>query len=536
MSTKKTRSIEIPITAESFETAIEFIDRCLKKMHARKETALETKLVFESLFDDLMQQGFDKDTVLSIKPHYSFGEFSFKLGFEGKAYVPNDSVDNLSPELKIVQAYNDKVDFRYRLGYNSIRVIVKRNYRSSLMHCIIGILLAILAYIPISLYMSMDAQSSLEQLYISPLIKQFANAMMMIGAPVTFFSMIKNLTDIYIVSEKSTSGRKLQIKTIITSLIAVFLAIGTSFVIASMVSGSERTLSGGLHGGEIVLSELLSSIVPKSILEPFNTYLPFPLILSALLVTYAFCSAGKYFDMMQKAINVCFTLFSKILKVIIFTLPFFCFLAILLALIEGGFESLFVLAEFGGLVILSLVVMAAFYLIRLLIGRVKIGPFLRHLPLLIWENFKINSAIDAVPFNIRYCKKNYGYDRKRLSQQLPILAETNQDGNCFILVMISMLFILLLGENVSWIHIIGVAILILFLSFGAPNQPGSVLIGMLIVTTFLQADEMISIAIYAEVFFGALQNIVNVIGDIVTVAIEEQKFVSGEKANKQIPA
>ena len=49
------------------------------------------------------------------------------------------------------------------------------------------------------------------------------------------------------------------------------------------------------------------------------------------------------------------------------------------------------------------------------------------------------------------------------------------------------------------------------------------MIGILIITLYLKADELIIIAIFAEVFFGWLQNIINVIGDIVTVAIEEQK-------------
>ena len=49
------------------------------------------------------------------------------------------------------------------------------------------------------------------------------------------------------------------------------------------------------------------------------------------------------------------------------------------------------------------------------------------------------------------------------------------------------------------------------------------MIGMLIITFYLQANELIVVAIYAEVFFGALQNAINVVGDIVTVAIEEQK-------------
>ena len=89
--------------------------------------------------------------------------------------------------------------------------------------------------------------------------------------------------------------------------------------------------------------------------------------------------------------------------------------------------------------------------------------------------------------------------------------------------LISMSFIFLLGKEISWLQIVGIAFLILFLSVGAPNQPGSIMIGILIITLYLKADELILIAIFAEVFFGWLQNIINVLGDIVTIAIEEQK-------------
>ena len=91
------------------------------------------------------------------------------------------------------------------------------------------------------------------------------------------------------------------------------------------------------------------------------------------------------------------------------------------------------------------------------------------------------------------------------------------------IMLISMSFIFLLGIEISWLQIVGIAFLILFLSVGAPNQPGSIMIGILIITLYLKADELILIAIFAEVFFGWLQNIINVLGDIVTAAIEEQK-------------
>lgn len=525
------RSIEIPLKEENFEIASQFIEQWMTQRRISKKDTVETLLLVEAQFNNLIEQGYGSDTILTIKPHRSFGESSIKIGFEGEAYVPaDDSQYNLSPELRIVQAFNDKVSYRYQFGYNSIRIIVKRNYRQSFLYCMVGIVLAILAYIPISHFMSAEQQLALDNDFIYPIMKQFANAMLMVGTPVTLFSLVKNLTDIYIVSEKNSAGRKLQMKTIITSVISIFLGFGTSLFIAAMLSShggylaSRATVSTGMS-----FKEFISSVVPSSIFEPFDTYMPFPIIIVALLITYAMCSIGQYFDVMQKIINVCYSLFSRMLNVIMFALPFFCFLAILTALIPSGFKNLFVIFEFVYVVLAGLIVMVVFYLVRLLIGGVNIGAFVKHLPQLVWENFKINSAINAVPFNIRYCARHYGYNRKRLAAKLPILAETNLDGNCFLIMLISMLFIFLLGINVSWLLILGIVILILFLSLGAPNQPGSIVIGMLIITFFLQAEELISIAIYAEVFFGALQNIINVTGDIVTVAIEENKAEPASK-------
>ena len=526
MSLRKTRIIEIPLTMDNFETVNDFIEEWMTHNHITKESIVETKLLFEALFYDLIEQGFDESTILTVKAQRTFGEYNIKVGFEGKPYASSKSQEETSPEMMIVQAYNDKVGYRYRMGYNSIRIVVKRNCRSSLLYSLIGNLLAVLIYLLIGATMSAEDIASLDKGYISPLMNQFANAMLMVGAPITFFSLVKNLTDIYIVSEKSSSDRKLQFKTIATSLIAILLAVGTSCLIALLLRYREGYLEGmESFGGGMTATEFLSSLIPSSIFEPFETYLPFPIIIVALMITYAFCSVGKYFDIMQNGIAVCFTLFSRLVNVVMFTLPFFFFLAILSSLLSKGFINLLVLFEFVGLVAASMIVIAAFYLVRLWIGGVKIGQFIKHMPKLVWENFKINSAIDALPFNIRYCTRKFKFDRKRLNAKMPILAQTNQDGNCYLIMLISMIFIFLLGIEVSWLQIVGIAVLVLFLSVGAPNQPGSILIGMLIITFYLKANELVLIAIFAEVFFGALQNVINVIGDIVTMAIEEQKYI-----------
>lgn len=526
MSLTKNRSIEIPLNAESYETANRFIKQWMKQHRFSDKSILETELLFEALFQDMIDQGFGQDTILKIKAQRVFGEYNITLGFEGESYVPSmkQEQENISPEMRIVQAYSDKVGYRYRLGYNRISIVVKRNYSSTLMSCSIAIVLALLISTLLHAFISNNELTSFDSMFIKPLIKQFANAMLMIGAPVTFFSLIKNLTDIYIVSEKSSSARKLQVKTIVTSLIAILLALVTGITIAIIMNSHQGLLgSTGSFASGLSATEFIASLVPSSIFEPFETYMPFPIIIVALLLTYALCSIGEYFDSVHRFINVCLAVFSKMVTVVMFTLPFFCFLAVLSLLMVNGTSRILILLEYVLVVAVSLIVIAAFYLVRLLIGKVNVLTFVRHLPTLIWENFKINSAIDAVPFNVRYCSRKYGFNRKRLGEKLPILAQTNQDGNCFLIMLIAMIFIFMLGIEVSWLQIAGIGFLVLFLSVGAPNQPGSIVIGILIITFYLQADELISIAIFAEVFFGSIQNIINVLGDIVTVAIEEQK-------------
>ena len=75
----------------------------------------------------------------------------------------------------------------------------------------------------------------------------------------------------------------------------------------------------------------------------------------------------------------------------------------------------------------------------------------------------------------------------------------------------------------TWGDVFTIVVLVLFLSVGAPNQPGSCVIGVMIILTFVNAFDLLPLAIYSEVFFGGMLNLVNVIGDIVFVSIEDAR-------------
>ena len=242
---KKTNTIEITAAAEDRETAEAFIENRLKRSNISKEIRSETLLVFDALFRSILRQGFDENTPVTVRTRNSSGEIDIILGFEGQPFAAVSSEgDRLTEEEAVLQEYADKYDYSYQSGYNSIHIVVQRSFRNVLLLSLVSILAAILVYIPISACMSMETQIKLGEEIVFPLVKLFANAMLMIGAPVTFFSLVKNLTDIYVISERNSVGRKLQVKTIITSVIAVILAILAGFIIAYILNAQLGELSG----------------------------------------------------------------------------------------------------------------------------------------------------------------------------------------------------------------------------------------------------------------------------------------------------
>ena len=172
---------------------------------------------------------------------------------------------------------------------------------------------------------------------------------------------------------------------------------------------------------------------------------------------------------------------------------------------------------------LSMVAMALFYSLRLIRAGINPGPFAKKLFPLLKDNLVINSTIDAVPYNTRYYVTKYGLDRNRLDEALPALARVNLNGNCFIITLIAITYVMFNSVGIQWFDVIVIGIIIFFLSLGAPNQPGSTLIGLLVIISYLQAPQVISLAIYSETLFGGILSMTNAAGDIVTVAVAEKR-------------
>ena len=224
------------------------------------------------------------------------------------------------------------------------------------------------------------------------------------------------------------------------------------------------------------------------------------------------------------------------LAIVVYALPFYAVLAVMDEISSDGFVMLLYVAEMIIAVFAGLFILFIFYVLRLIRRGIHPLPFFRKMIPLLRENARIASAFDAVPYNIRYCARTYGFDRKQLDQSMPVMAQINMDGNCFIITTIAMLYVAINSTPLTLGESIAVGILVLLLSLGAPSQPGSCMVGLTIIMFFLQAQDLTTtVAIIAELFFGGIVNLVNITGDLVTIATEEvRERGSADELNRRL--
>ena len=527
------KTLTVHARIADFETAAAFIESWLRRCRLSKEIVSENSLVFETLFNDILLKGFPEETEIKIETGYSIGNPVIKIGFSGARYVPigaDDPEKNI--KYKIIKAYEDKLNYDYRQSYNIIRISLKRAYAPHLILCAVGFLAAILAYTLLLQTTDSTARNALASNWVAPMETLFANAILMIGTPMTFFSILKNLLVTHVISERSSGIRKLQQKTAATSVAAAGLAILFGFLmkmLSNHIGGDyEDLVIQGFTQKD--LPQMIASLMPSDIFEPFKLYSPYPLILLSLLIIIALRSVDNQFDRLKNAVDACYVLFSKMLNLVMLLLPVFCFFSFLHLLLECGFAELIGVLMSWALVLLGVGLLLSVYALRLKLAGIKVNEFIRKIKPILRENIMINSAIDAVPFNIRQCSKIFGISRNELEDAMPVLAQINLDGNCFIIMAITMILIVSGGAALPWWNYLLLAVLVVFLSVGAPNQPGSILIGMLIIFQYLKITDVLHVAIYCEVLLGTVQNLVNVIGDIVMTVIDDRKKQS-EKEN-----
>lgn len=528
------KSITICNLEEDYPKAAQMVGDTLNFWKINRVVRTETMMIFEALYHNLQEKLGGSTVPITLTAKQSLGDQKIILGFEGGMMDPMDSGAAFSPETQILKTYSDKFVYSYRYGYNRIEIDVRKSFQMTQIVCLIAAAVAVIAYFLMRENLEPSVQQGLLNNLIVPLEQLFANAVVMIAAPVTFFSLLKNQINASIVAEWNSTVKRLYRNSMISSVISVLLAIFAALIVSNLLSFTHDLLANaGTLQIKFTIKEIISNLVPSNIFEPFITISPFPLIILTLMVAYSLFSTGKHFDLINQLSDAAYVVFARMLGMIMFTLPFFLVMAFLDVLMNYGVKLLIFLPMVLVLVLASLLLLLLFYAVRLGVFGINPFHFLKQVIPLLKENYLINSSLDAVPYNIRWCVQNLKLNRKKLQESMPVMAQINLDGNCFLITLTALIFISVSGTGIDLFHIGSIGVLVLFLSMGAPNQPGSCLIGMLIIFYHMDAPQLMPLALFTEVMFGGMQNLINVLGDIVTIVVDDARIKKSKERKER---
>ena len=223
---------ELCTELENFDIIHEHIESLLELSNIDENSKSETLLVFEALYHDMIERGVPGDTQVIVWKAGLFGSVNIRIRFRGKLYVPSSGDnDDISVEQRIMAVYGDRIEHRYHDGSNYLTIVAKRSANMAVRNIAIIMGIAFLTYFVVTSVFAGSEQQEMIRNGVFQVEMLFTKAMLSVGAPVTFFSLLRNLTNMYIRREGDKLMRVIQVRALVSSALSVVLAVFAAFAV-----------------------------------------------------------------------------------------------------------------------------------------------------------------------------------------------------------------------------------------------------------------------------------------------------------------
>ena len=282
---------ELCTELQNYDEIYEHIKRLLELTDINDTNSSDTLLIFEALYNDMIARGIPGDTQVTVGMAGSFGSVKILLRFGGKLYLPlSYGEEGPSIEQRVMLAYGDRIGNRYYAGSNYLTLVARRSARIAVRTIGITAALAAAAFFAVTAVFDSSSQQETIREGVFQVEMLFTRVMLSVGAPVTFFSLLRNLTNMYVLREEDSLMHAIQVRALVSSILSVVLAVFTAIVVQFPMKmiyyGGTVSMGDILPGNmdvdiDLSLREMVQSVVTSSIFEPFETFAPFPIIIFA---------------------------------------------------------------------------------------------------------------------------------------------------------------------------------------------------------------------------------------------------------------
>ena len=448
---------------------------------------------------------------------FSASEFSDDQTDLREAYLHPDAEDLIRG--MIIKAFHEKLSFSYHNEKNCIRVIVGESSQKNLFYALCALGAAIIASIPMRLFLSPEITSNINEFLFDPIKTMFLNALKMIMGPLIFFSIASSISTFSDLRKLGRTGAKIMSFYIFTTTIAITLGFLLYYTFSPGQFGefSSLALSETVQAPDSVnFKDTILGIIPSNLIQPFATANTLQIIFLSVLTGIAAGTLNNKSEAVSNFLTQANMLFMKVASIITHFLPFMIFASIVSMVLTMQLETAKTLLSLIATILLADICMMAAYILLVKVFT-KTGPirFMRSV-FSTWLNaLALASSSAAMPHTMEVCNKKLRISPRLYSFSIPLGATINMDGLSLMLSLTTLFFANAFGITITPADLLSLIITIIILSIGTPGIPGA---GILCLTILFKQYgipiEALSIFIGVYSLLDPINSANNVFGDV----------------------
>ena len=364
----------------------------------------------------------------------------------------------------------------------------------------------------------------------------FISSLKMLIVPVVFFSIVSGVTGLSNVSTLGRIGTISVLLYLITTCIAITLALVFSNIIDPGIKKNITEVETFIKQETPDLKNVIINIVPSNIFKAFSEANMLQVIFFAIIFGITLNLISKKNIKLKEAIFQFNDLFLKMIEVIMYIAPYGVFFLIFKTFLTQGFETIFELGEYFFTVLLVLIIHLFFTYggLLLILGKINIFKFFSKMKNSMLFAFSTSSSAATIPINLKTVEENLGVKKSVASFTVPLGATINMDGTAIMQGVATVFLANTYGVDLSLADFMSVILVATLASIGTAGVPG---VGLIMLTMVLNQvglpAEGIALIIGIDRILDMTRTAVNVTGDatVSCVVAKIEKKINLQKLN-----
>ena len=352
--------------------------------------------------------------------------------------------------------------------------------------------------------------------------KLFITALKMLVVPLVFFSLISGVFGIGDISKLGKVGAKSFVLYMITTALAIAMAIGLAAIIIPLFNTAHAQTSDFIGKEAPPLSDVLINIIPSNVVDAFASGNMLQIIFFSILLGISLLMVGKKAKGIAEGVEVMNEAMMNMVNIIMSVAPYAVFALLAKAVAELGLDLLAQLAVYVAVVISALLLHLFGTLMVILKLFSKLSPtmFLKKIRDAQIFAFSTASSNATIPVTLRSVTKRMGIDNSVASFTVPFGATINMDGTAIMQGVATVFIANVYGVELGMSGYLTVILMSVLASIGTAGVPGVGLIMLSMV--FVQVGlpvEGIGLILGVDRLLDMMRTAVNVTGDAVVTCI-----------------